>query len=114
LMLRPTIHDLMDRTPDGPVASLVATAATAVPGVRAIEKLKVRKLGMEYYVDIHVQADPMISLHEAHIISGKVKGAIREAIPAVFGTSIHMEPFEEGPPTQVDGKESRCVRNDGP
>ena len=49
---------------------------------------------MEYFVDIHVQADPHLSLRDAHILSGKVKGAIREAVPAVTDASIHMEPYE--------------------
>nr|WP_261341615.1 cation diffusion facilitator family transporter [Tautonia sociabilis] len=114
LVLRPTIHDLMDRTPEGPVVAQVAAAAAAVPGVRAVEKLKMRKLGMEYYVDIHVQADPLISLRDAHTISGKVKHAIREAVPVVSGASIHMEPFEEAVPNQADGTGPRAAREGGP
>ena len=74
--------------------SRVAAAARGVPGVRAIEKLKVRKAGMGYYVDLHVQADPQMSLHDAHVLSGMVKSPIREAVPEVHGALIHMEPFE--------------------
>jgi hypothetical protein len=43
----------------------------------------------------HVQADPTLSLRDAHILSGKVKGAIRAAVPRVVGVLIHMEPYEE-------------------
>ncbi len=93
-LLRPAVHDLMDRMPEGPVVERVAAAAQSVQGVRAIEKLKVRKLGTGYYVDVHVQADPALSLREAHVLSGRVKSAVREAVPPVFGASIHMEPFE--------------------
>lgn len=93
-MLRPAIHDLMDRMPDGDVVQQIAAAARSVEGVLAIEKLKVRKLGMRYYVDIHVQADPNLTLHFSHILSGKVKSAIRQAVPAVLDASIHMEPFD--------------------
>jgi divalent metal cation (Fe/Co/Zn/Cd) transporter len=63
--------------------------------VLAVEKLVVRKAGMYYFVDIHVQADPATSLQDAHVISGCVKGAIRRAVPAVAGVLVHMEPFEE-------------------
>jgi divalent metal cation (Fe/Co/Zn/Cd) transporter len=55
---------------------------------------RVRKAGMGFYVDIHVQANPGISLYEAHILSGRVKSAMRAAIPAILGVIIHMEPFE--------------------
>jgi len=95
MMLQPAIDDLMDRVPDGPVVEQIGRAATSVHGVLAIEKLRVRKLGTDYYVDLHVQADPELSLFDAHILSGKVKAAIRTAVPAVSGASIHMEPFED-------------------
>jgi divalent metal cation (Fe/Co/Zn/Cd) transporter len=65
-----------------------------VAEVRAIEKLKVRKVGLQYAVDLHVQTDPQMSLHDAHIVSGKVKGAIRAAMPSVDAVLIHMEPYE--------------------
>jgi cation diffusion facilitator family transporter len=92
-LLRPAIADLMDRTPTGGVLDRVSAAAMAVEEVRAIEKVKVRKAGIEYFVDLHVQADPMLSLKAAHILSGKVKSAIKAAVPAVSGVLVHMEPF---------------------
>jgi cation diffusion facilitator family transporter len=95
-MLRPAVNDLMDRIPDDSVVHGIASAATSVPEVRAIEKLKVRKVGLQYAVDLHVQTDPQMSLHDAHIVSGKVKGAIRAAMPSVDGVLIHMEPYEPG------------------
>jgi cation diffusion facilitator family transporter len=94
LMLRPAVHDLMDRMPERPVLEQIAAIARDVEGVRAIEKLRVRKVGLEYFVDLHVQADETIPLLEAHNLSGKVKGAIRAAVPEVAGVLIHMEPFE--------------------
>jgi cation diffusion facilitator family transporter len=93
-LLRPAIQDLMDRMPEKPVIDQIESAATGVAGVRAIEKLRVRKLGAEYFVDLHVQADPALSLRDAHILSGKVKGGIRAAVPRVVSVLIHMEPYE--------------------
>ena len=93
-VLRPAVADLMDRAPDPTVIERVGVAARTVPDVQAIEKLMVRKHGLAYFVDIHVQADPAMSLNDAHVLSGRVKGAIRAAVPAVAGTLVHMEPFE--------------------
>jgi cation diffusion facilitator family transporter len=86
--------DLMDRAPDASVVEPVARAARDTSDVRAIEKLNVRKTGLVYHVDIHVQADPTMSLHDAHILSGRVKRAIMAAVPEVSGVLVHMEPFE--------------------
>jgi len=93
-ILRPSVNDLMDRLPEPGVVKGIADAAISVPDVRAIEKLKVRKVGLQYAVDLHVQAEPRMSLHDAHIVSGKVKGAIRAAMPAVDAVLVHMEPYE--------------------
>jgi cation diffusion facilitator family transporter len=94
LLLRTALAELMDRAPEAGVLTAVAEAAGGTPGVQAIEKLMIRKSGTVYYVDIHVQADPTMSLHDAHELSGQVKGAIRARVPAAAGVLIHMEPYE--------------------
>lgn len=97
-LLRPALHDLMDRMPDRAVLVPVEQAARSVEGVLDVEKLVVRRAGTVLHVDIHVQADPQTPLDAAHVISGKVKGAIRAAVPRVHGVLVHMEPYE-GPGT---------------
>lgn len=97
LILRPALEDLMDRAPDGEVVGKLSAVAKAVPGVLAIEKMRVRRAGLSLYVDLHVQAEPLLSLHEAHILSGRVKSAIRAAEPTVLGVLVHMEPYEDDP-----------------
>ncbi|MGE5687548.1 MAG: cation transporter dimerization domain-containing protein [Gemmatimonadota bacterium] len=41
-----------------------------------------------------MQADPRLPLEEAHVLSGMVKSAIRQAVPEVAGALIHMEPYD--------------------
>ncbi|MEO7359957.1 MAG: cation diffusion facilitator family transporter [Gemmatimonadaceae bacterium] len=94
LMMRSALRDLMDRAPSPELLAQVSRAALETPGVLAIEKLKVRRSGMGLYVDIHVQANPLLSLHDAHILSGCVKTSIRAEVPSAIGVLIHMEPFE--------------------
>jgi cation diffusion facilitator family transporter len=96
-LLAPAVHDLMDRAPAGDVVHRIAEAAVDVPGVRRIEKLAVRRMGTQLYVDLHVQADPELSLRDAHVLSGCVKSAIRGRVPNVSGVLIHMEPHEPSP-----------------
>ena len=92
-MLRPTLHDLMDRMPGPEVVEPIRRAAESVEGVRATEKLAVRRAGIAYRVTIHVQADPQLPLDEAHVLGGRVKSAIRAAVPTVQYVLVHMEPF---------------------
>jgi cation diffusion facilitator family transporter len=92
--LTAAVNDLMDRLPDGEVVETVDQAAKSVPGVLATEKIRVRKFGVDYLVDLHVQADANLSLHDAHVISGKVKSAVKSAIPTAKEVLVHMEPYE--------------------
>ncbi|HEX4935930.1 MAG TPA: cation diffusion facilitator family transporter, partial [Gemmatimonadaceae bacterium] len=84
-LLAPAVHDLMDRAPSGDVVDRIACAARSVEGVCDIEKLAVRRMGTQYYVDLHVQADPDLSLRDAHVLSGMVKGAIRGQVGNIGG-----------------------------
>ncbi len=95
LLARPALHDLMDKMPGTEIIEAVRRAAANVPQVRAVEKLSARKAGLVYYVDIHVQADPSMSLHDAHEVSGAVKSSIRANVPRIAGVLVHMEPFEQ-------------------
>lgn len=92
-MLRPAVEDLMDRTPGKPLVDAVRKAAEGVRGVLATEKVAVRRTGMVYRVTLHVQASHEMTLHEAHVLSGMVKSAIRAAVPEVDAVLVHMEPF---------------------
>lgn len=94
-ILRPALHEIMDRMPGAEIIAAVREAAESVPDVLATEKLAVTKAGTVYRVAIHVQADPKMSLDEAHVLSGRVKGAIRDAVPQVQNVLVHMEPFED-------------------
>lgn len=91
--LRPAISGLMDEAPDTTVKVRAMEAACSVEGVRRVENLKLRRSGLGFYVDLHVQADPFISLEDAHEIAARVKYAILDAIPNAVNVLVHMEPF---------------------
>ena len=93
-MLQTAVYDLMDRSADASVCAAIDAAAHAVPGVLATEKLAVRKSGLDLRVTLHVQADPGLSLADAHVLSGMVKSAIRAAMPRAKYVLIHMEPYD--------------------
>ena len=93
--LRPAIAGLMDEAPDRTVKERALDAASSVAGVRSVENLNVRSYGLGFYVDLHVKADPAISLEAAHEIAAKVKYSILEAVPNVVSVLVHMEPYRE-------------------
>ena len=92
-MLKSASDDLMDRTAGSQIVADVRRVAERVPGVRAVEKLGVRKSGLTYRVTIHIQADPTLTLDAAHALGGRVKSDIRAQLPRVASVLVHMEPY---------------------
>jgi len=95
-MLMPAMHDLMDRMPGPQIVQPIREAAEGVEGVRFVEQLLVRKTGLTYDVALHVQADPHLTLLEAHSLGGAGKAAIRHRQPAATHIHVHMEPYLPG------------------
>lgn len=93
-LLRPAIADLMDRAPDRAVIDTVEATAASVEGVCAVEKTLARRTGGGYRVVMHVQADPLLSLRDAHSLGGRVRRRVIAEVPQVLDVTIHMEPFE--------------------
>lgn len=97
MLARTPLRELMDAsTPEDEqrVITPAREVARAVPGVREIEKVIVRKSGGGYWVNMHVQVDPLMPVHEAHIVSGKVRAEIRAKLPNVLDVHVHIEPHE--------------------
>ena len=66
--------------------------AEAVPGVDSVEKCLVRKVGYHYFVDMHVEVDPQMTVERSHHIAHEVKDNIRSRLPAVRDVLVHIEP----------------------
>ena len=92
LLLIPSFLEIMDTAPAGNVSRAIRETARSVPGVREIDKCYVRKMGLEYYVDIHVLVEGGLSVREGHDIAHNVKDRLREAHPAVRDVLVHIEP----------------------
>jgi cation diffusion facilitator family transporter len=91
-LLRPALHEIMDTAPRGPIVDSVRNAAAAVPGVSEVEKCLIRKMGLDFYVDLHVGVDGNISVHEGHAIAHQVKRAIQQSDPRIADVLVHIEP----------------------
>lgn len=91
-LLKPALYEIMDTAPRGAIVDLVRKVASAVPGVVQIDKSLVRKMGLSFYVDLHVEVDGRISVRDGHHIAHEVKRAIQESDPRIADVLIHIEP----------------------
>lgn len=93
-LLMPALHEVMDTAPPKELESSVRAIAAGVPGVAQVEKCRIRKMGLDYYVDIHIGVDANLTVRAGHEISHAVKDAIRTVKPEVVDVLVHVEPFE--------------------
>lgn len=91
-LLRPALAEIMDAAPPEDVVAGMKATAAAVPGVDALDKCRVRKTGLIYYVDLHIRVDGAISVLEGHRIAHRVKDALRANHPEVADALVHVEP----------------------
>lgn len=91
-LLRPAVQDLMDRSPETEMIEQTARIAQARPGVHRVEKLLMRKMGLYFVADMHVEVEPTMTVWESHEIAHDVKGAIQAELPQVVEITIHIEP----------------------
>jgi cation diffusion facilitator family transporter len=91
-LLRPAFFEIMDTAPRGKFVRSIREAARSVSGVIEVEKCRARKMGLDYYVDLHVGVDGKISVHEGHEIAHQVKNAIQQSDSRIADVLVHIEP----------------------
>ena len=64
-------------------------------GVERVEKCMVRKMGYHYFVDMHVEVDPHMTVQHSHDIAHDVKNRIRSGIESVRDVMVHIEPSHQ-------------------
>lgn len=92
-LLLASAQELMDAQADPKFVAEVRGLAADAPGVRRVDKLWVRKTGLEYLVDIHVQVDAEMTVAEGHQIGHVVKDRLLERFTIVRDVLVHLEPF---------------------
>lgn len=91
-LLRPALEELMDTAPDHKLIEQIRELAKKISGVDGIDKCFVRKMGYQFFVDIHVWVDPQMTVERSHRIGHAVKDKLRAEIPAVRDVLVHIEP----------------------
>ena len=91
-LVGPALNELMDASPDNTLTDRVRAVAAGTEGVAEIEKCLIRKMGGRYFVDMHVEVDPQMTVVRAHEIAHEVKDRVREKLPQIQDVLVHIEP----------------------
>jgi len=94
-MITKALGDVMDTAAPAKFENEIRALALQVPGVQALDKVRVRKSGLSHLVDIHVQVEGGLTVREGHAIAHAVKDAlIASAAHVISDVSVHIEPVK--------------------
>ena len=96
-LVAPALAEIMDTAPDPGIVEKIRRTADGVGGVAGVEQCRVRKMGLEFYVDLHIGVEGTISVTDGHEIAHRVKDAVRAAEPRVADALVHVEPIDACP-----------------
>lgn len=95
-LIRPALDEVMDASVSDDIEQQVISIASSVEGVVTIEKLRIRKSGLGYLMDLHVQVDSAISVKNGHAIGHMVNDRLKKSPLPITDVVIHIEPAIDG------------------
>jgi len=87
--------DLMGKSPGRDMELEIKQIMNSLSEVRSFHKLRVRKLGGQIFMDMHLMVNPDLSLREAHEISTRVEQKMKTVFGETTNVLIHVEPYME-------------------
>jgi len=91
-IFKPALREIMDAAPPSELLEEIRQVALTVEGVKGLDKSFVRKMGFEYFVDLHVRVDGQLTVKEGHQIAHLVKKAILQSNSSIYDVLVHIEP----------------------
>lgn len=89
-LLKDAVREIMDVSPNPEMVQETRNLAMKVPGVMKIDRCRIRKAGIYYFVDIHIVVDGESTVREGHRISHEVKDKLMQS--NVADVLVHVEP----------------------
>jgi len=91
-LLQAAIDDLMDHAVAPAQLAEVRALAERVEGVVAIEKCRIRRVGLGHSMDIHVTVDGGATVRRGHEIAHAVKDQLIASNYRIIDVTVHIEP----------------------
>jgi cation diffusion facilitator family transporter len=92
-IFKPALFELLDTAPPAGTIQKVRDVAVKVENVMGIDKCFVRKMGFDYFVDIHVLVDANLPVFKGHNIAHRVKDELIKKYPNISDVLVHIEPY---------------------
>lgn len=91
-LFRGALMEILDVAPEDAVFERIRALAAAVPGVSGIDVCRVRRSGLVFFVDIHVEVDDRMSVRQGHEVAHAVKDTLLQSELPILDALVHIEP----------------------
>ena len=92
-LLVPALFQLSDAGATKDMYAKIHTIASSISGVRDAHAIRSRQIGQGYFIDLHIEVDPAMSVYDAHEISERVEKEIIKDTPGIVDVVVHIEPY---------------------
>lgn len=92
-LMLPGLAEIMDAAPSAEIIQQVREVSSGISQVMKVEKCYVRKMGFDYFVDLHIQVQPDLTVFQGHEIAHQVKDTLLKQTLGIKDVLIHVEPY---------------------
>lgn len=92
LIFRPALGEIMDENVHSDFIIEIRKLAQEVNGIIRTEKCLVRKSGMRFWVDVHIEVKGTLTVDEGHTIAHELKAYLINQLPEIEDVLVHVEP----------------------
>ncbi len=85
--------DLMDGIDNTDVYNKLFDAVNSVEGAHNPHRVRARKIGNHYMVNLDIEVEPDLSVKEAHDIARNVEKSIKSNLKNIYDIMVHVEPL---------------------
>ena len=85
--------DLMDGIDDTEVYKRLFDAVNGVEGAHNPHRVRARKIGHHYMVNLDIEVQAYLTVNEAHTIAKNVEDSIKSKLKNIYDVMVHVEPL---------------------
>lgn len=85
--------DLMDGIDNTEVYDKLFQSVHSVEGAHNPHRVRARKIGHYYMINLDIEVDPDLPVKEAHDIAKNVENSIKSNLPNIYDVMVHVEPL---------------------
>lgn len=100
------IAELVDTAPSQKFIDRITEIIGQIPEIKGTHRLRCRKSGGNFFLDLHIQVEPYISVSEGHQIGDNLTHKLITEIDEINDVTVHVDPEDD---TDKDLFEDSCV-----